>query len=59
MVIVPVLLADSEDESYDTSMEVSAEAGPSNSRTSEIAPEQASSKFAFSFRFHIISWWCI
>ena len=57
MVIVPVLLADSEDEENykHSSMEVSAEPGPSNSRTSEIAPGQEIGKFALSFRFHIIS----
>ena len=50
MVIVPVLLADSENEdSYDTSMEVFAEAGPSHSRTSEITPEQASLHFLLDF----------
>ena len=54
-VIVPVLLQDSEDkESYDTSMKVSADAGPIHSRTSKITPEQASGKFAFSFGFYII-----
>ena len=57
MVIVPVLLADSEDEENykHASMEVSAEPGPSNSRTSEIGPGREIGKFALSFRFHIIS----